>query len=126
MIVTRKKKEVLMIHTVSNLEEEMRDILTALESDEEISNLEEEEVAIIEKIAGVLEKRQKDKLPPLRGIPILKKKLLEETAKVDKVLHKFKAHTITKTNELSYAGAVFVTNRLGVKINKAAERKEPL
>ena len=49
MIVTRKKKEVLMIHTVSNLEEEMRDILTALESDEEISNLEEEEVSIIEK-----------------------------------------------------------------------------
>ena len=65
----------------SNLGEEVRDILTALEADEEISNLEEEEVAIIEEIAEVLERRQKDKLPALRDIP--NKKLLEETAKVD-------------------------------------------
>ena len=35
-------------------------------------------------------------------------------------------HNITKTNELFYAGAVAVTNRLGVKIDKAAERKEPM
>ena len=33
---------------------------------------------------------------------------------------------ITKTNELFYAGAAVVTNRLGVNINRAAERKEPL
>ena len=65
----------------SNLGEEVRDILTALEADEEISNLEEEEVAIIEEIAEVLERRQKDKLPALRDIP--NKKLSEETAKVD-------------------------------------------
>ena len=51
-------------------------------------NLEEEEVAIIEKIAEVLERRQKDKLPTIRDIP--KKKMLQETAKVDKVLCKFK------------------------------------
>ena len=98
--------------------------MTAMEADEKIGNLEEEEVAIIEEIAEVLERRQKDKLPALRDIP--KKKLLEETAKVDKVLCKFKTHSITKTNELFYAGAVVVTNRLGVKINKAAERKEPM
>ena len=102
----------------------MRDILTALEADEEIGNLEEEEVAIYEEIAEVLERRQKVKLPALRDIP--KKKLLEETAKDDKVLCKFKTCSITKSNELFYAGAVVVTNRLGVKINKAAERKEPL
>ena len=66
----------------------MRDILTALEADEEIDNLDEEEVPIIGKIAGVLERRQKDELPALRDIP--KKKLLEVTAKVDKVLSKFK------------------------------------
>ena len=52
--------------------------------------------------------------------------MLEETAKVDKVLCKFKTHSITKTNELFYAGAVVVTNRLGVKINKAAERRETM
>ena len=102
----------------------MRDILTALEGDEKIDNLEEEEVAISEEIAEVLERRQKDKLPALRDIP--KKKSLEETAKVDKVLCKFKTHSITKTNELFYAGAVVVTNRLGVKINKIAVEKEPM
>ena len=31
-----------------------------------------------------------------------------------------------KTNELFYAGAIAVTNRLGVKIHKAAKRKEPM
>ena len=60
----------------------MRDILTALEAGEEIGNLEEEEVAITEGIAEVLERRYKDKLPALRDIP--KKKLLVETAKVNK------------------------------------------
>ena len=59
----------------------MRDILTALEADESIGNLWKEKVAIIEEIAEVLERRQKDKLPALRDIP--NKKLLEETAKVD-------------------------------------------
>ena len=100
----------------------MRDILIALEANE-IGNLEEEEVGIIDKIAEVL-KRQKDKLPALRNV--LKKKFLEKTAKVDKVLWKFKTHSITTNNELFYAGAVVVTNSLGVKINKAAERKEPM
>ena len=59
----------------------MRDILTALEADKEIGNLEEQDVAIIEEIAEVLERRQKKKLPALRDIS--KKTLLEETAKVD-------------------------------------------
>ena len=102
----------------------MRDVLAALEADEEIGNLEEEEVAIIEEIAEVLERRQKHKLPTTRDV--LKKKLLEETAKVDQVLCKFITHSIKKTNELFYAGAVVVTNRLEVRINKAAERKKPM
>ena len=67
---------------------------------------------------------RKDKLPALRNVP--KKKLLEETAKIDKVLSKFKTHSITKTIELLYAGAVVVTNRLGVKIDQVAWRKEPM
>ena len=61
-------------------------------------------------------------MPKIINVP--KKKLLEETAKVDKVLSKFKTHSITKTNELFYAGAFLVTNRLGVKIDKIAGRKE--
>ena len=52
-----------------------------------------------------------------------KKKLLDETAKADKVLSKFKTHNITKINELFYAGAFLVTNRCGVKIDKGAGRK---
>ena len=72
----------------------------------------------------MLERRQKDKLPTLRNIP--KKKVLEETAKFDKNFCKFKTNNITKTNELFYAGAAVVTNRLGVKINKAAMRKDPM
>ena len=108
-----KEKERSNDDTGSNLGAEVRDIVTALEADEEIGNLEEEEIAIIEEIAEVLERRQKGKLPALRDIP--KKKLLEVTAKVDKVLCKFKTHSITKTNELFYAGAVVVTNRLGIK-----------
>ena len=49
IIAAREKKEVLMIQV-----EEVRDILTGLEADEEISNLEEEEVVIIEEIAEVI------------------------------------------------------------------------
>ena len=33
-------------------------------------------------------------------------------------MSKFKTHSITKTNGLFYAGAVFVTDRLGLKIEK--------
>ena len=55
-----------------------------------------------------------------------RKKILEESAKVEKVLSKFKTHSITKTTELFYEGAVVVTNRLGVTIDKIAWRKEPM
>ena len=75
-------------------------------------------------IAEVIEKDRKDRLPALRNVP--KKKLLEETVRVDKILSKFKTHSIRKTNELFYVGAAVVTNRLGVKIDKAAGRKEPI
>ena len=93
-----------------NLGEEVRDVLTALEADEEISNLEEEEVIIIEEIAEALERIQIDKLPALRDIA--KKKLLEKTAKVDKYFCKFKTR-ITKTNELFYAGAAAGSRKKG-------------
>ena len=39
---------------------------------------------------------------------------------------KIKTHSITKTNELFYAGAVVVTNRIGVKIYKVGWRKKPV
>ena len=61
MTVATKKKEVLMSN---KLGEKMENKLAAQEADSEIDNF-EEEVAINEKIAEVLEKRQKDKFPAL-------------------------------------------------------------
>ena len=46
----------------------MRDILTALEADEEIDNFEEEEVALTEEISEMAERRQKDKLLSFKDI----------------------------------------------------------
>ena len=63
-------------------------------------------------------------LSALTNVP--NKKLLEETAKVDKVLSNFKFHSITKTNELFYVEVFVLTNRLGVKIDKVAGTKEPM
>ena len=87
-------------------------------AEEQSDILDEEEVSIVMEIAEVIERGRKDKLSALRNVP--KKKLLEETAKIDKVLSKFKTHSITKTNELLYGGAAVVTNRLEVKIDKVA------
>ena len=101
--------------------EDRRNVLPEMGAEEQADSLDEEEVAIVMEIAEVIEKGRKDKLPALRNVP--KKKLLEETAKV---LSKFKTHSITKTNELFYAGAFVVTNKLGVKIDKVAGRKEPM
>ena len=107
-----------------NVGEDLRNVLPDMGAEEQADSLDEEEVAIIMEIAEGIERGGKDKLAALRNVP--KKKLLGETAKVDKVLSKFKTHIITKTNELLYAGAVVVTNRFGVKIDKVAWRKEPV
>ena len=90
--------------------EDVRNVLPEMRAEEQVDSLDEEEVATAMEVAEVIERGRKDKLPALRNVP--KEKLLENTAKVDKVLRKFKTHSITKTNELLYAGAVVVTNRL--------------
>ena len=107
-----------------HVREDRRNILPEMRTEEQVDSLDEEKVAIVMKIADVIERGRKDKLPALRNAP--KKKLLEETAKVHKVLSKFKTHSITKTNELFYAKAVVITNRLGVKIDKVARKKKPV
>ena len=104
--------------------EDVRNVLPEMGAEEQTDSLDEEQVAIVMEIAEVIEKGRKDKLPALRNVP--KKKLFEETVKIDKVLTKFKTYSITKTNELLFAGAVAVTNKLGVKIEKTAGRKEPM
>ena len=76
--------------------EDVRNVLPEMGAEEQADSLDEEEVAIVMEIAEVIERGRKDKLPALRNVS--KKKLLEETAKLDKVLSKFKTHSITKTN----------------------------
>ena len=107
-----------------HVREDVRNVLPEMGAEEQTDSLDEEEVAIVMETAEVIERGRKDKLPALRNVP--KKKLLEESAKVDKVLNRFKTCSITKTNELFYAGTVVVTNRLRVKIDKVAWRKEPM
>ena len=55
-----------------------------------------------------------------------KKKLLEETTKVDKVWCKFETHSIPKTNQSFYEEAAVVPNRLGGNINKTGQREKPM
>ena len=81
--------------------EDRRNVLPEMGAEEQADSL-DEEVAIVMEIAEVIGKGRKDKLPALINVP--KKKLLEDTSKVDKVLSKSKKHSITKTNELFYAG----------------------
>ena len=66
--------------------EDVRNVLPEMGAEEQADSLDEEEVAIVMEIAEVIERGRKDKLPALRNVP--KKKLLKETAKVDKVLQR--------------------------------------
>ena len=124
MTVAREMKEERSADDAgNNLREEVRNILTALEADEDIDNLEEEEVTITEEIAEVLEKSQTSyQLTEMYQRRTYQRKLL----RLIKFCVNSKHTTLQKlTNELLYAGAVAVTNSLEMKINKAAERNEP-
>ena len=91
--------------------EDARNFLLEMGAKEQADSLGEEEVPIVMEIAKVIERVRKDKLPALRNVS--KKKLLKETAKIDKFKSKLKTQSITKTNKLFYAGAFVVTKRLG-------------
>ena len=83
--------------------EEVRNIATGLKTYKEIDSFKEEEVRIIEEFVTILEK-ERETVPVLTNVP--KKKLLEVAVKVDKGLSRFNTHSITKTNELFFEGAV--------------------
>ena len=67
--------------------EDPRNVLLEMGAEEQADSLDEEEVSIVMEIAEVIEKGRKDQLPALRNMP---KNLLEKSAKVDKVLRRFK------------------------------------
>ena len=75
-----------------------------------------EDMTILEKMRNVLLKETRERLPPLRGIE--KHRLLEATRKVDEVTNKIEFENITELNYLVYAGAVVITEMLGVKNRK--------
>ena len=104
--------------------EDVKNVLPEMGAEQQADSTDEEEVAIGMEISEIIDRGRKDRLAALRNVP--KKKLLEKTAKVDKVLSKFKTDSITVTNQLFYAGAVVAANRLGVAIDKVAGRKEPM
>ena len=83
---------------LDHVREDVGNILLEIGGEEQSDSLDEEEVVM--EIAELIERGRKDKSPDLRNMP--KKKLLDETAKVDKALSKFKTRFITKTNELLY------------------------
>ena len=65
----------------------MRNVLPETGGEQKADSLDEEEFVIVMEISEVIERGRKDRLSALRNVP--KKKLLEDTAKVDKVLSKF-------------------------------------
>ena len=64
--------------------EDVRNLLLEMGAEEQVDSVDEEEVAIVMEISEVIEKGRKDRLPALRNVS--KKKLLEESAKVNEVL----------------------------------------
>ena len=76
--------------------EDVRIFFPKIGAEEQADILDEEEVAIVIEVAEVIERGRKGRLAALRNVP--NNKLLEESAKANKVLSKFKTHTITKTN----------------------------
>ena len=74
--------------------EDVRNVLPEMTAEKQGDSLDEEEVAIVMEIADVIERGRNDRLSALTNVPT--KKLLEETAKVDKILSKFKIHKYYK------------------------------
>ena len=85
-------EEARSVKTLSDhLGEEERNVLPEMGSEEQADSLDDEEIATVKEIVEVIERSRRDKLAALKIVS--KKKLLEETAKVDKVLVSLK-HTV--------------------------------
>ena len=103
---------------VPNVDEERSNVFV-IKMNMQIKN---KDMGILEKMRDVLLKETRERLPPLRQME--KHRLLEATRKVDEVLNKIEVGNITELNDLVYAGAVVVTEMLGVK-NRKVTGMEP-
>ena len=80
-VIVKKARSIAALP--DHLGKDVRNALPEMGAEEHADRLDEEEIVIVMEIAEVIERGRKDKLPALRNVP--KKKLLEKTAKVDKV-----------------------------------------
>ena len=98
---------------VPNVEEDRSNVFV-IKMNTQITN---EDMTILEKMRNVLSKETRERLVPLRGIE--KHRLLEAARNVDEVVNKTEVGNITELNDLLHAGAVVVTEMLGVKKRKS-------
>ena len=96
------------------------DVQTEQQRAKMIDGLSDEEKEIYWRIVEVVNSQERKDLPSLRNAN--RKKLKEEVKKVNGVL----VEEITATNMLIDAGAVIVTERLGLKTGKRSQKWEPL
>lgn len=89
-----------------------------------IEGLSDEEKGIYRRIVEVVNSQERKGLPSLQNAN--RKKLKEEVKKVNGELEKVDVEDITATNMLVYAGAVVVTERLGLDTGKRTQKREPL
>ena len=84
----------------------------------------EEEVGIKERIEEILSSRKRSsqewKVSALRQVP--RSKLIGTSKVVGKTLGKISTSNLTETNDLVFAGAVVVAERLGVKLSQSKHR----
>ena len=83
-----------------------------------------DEREIVRRIEEIMLESDRRRLPALKGVG--KRKIQIEVKKVDSVLKKIESENITSTNSLVYAGAVVVTERLGVKLKLKEDVREPM
>ena len=100
------------------------DVQTEQQRENIIEGLSDEEKDIYRRNVEVVNSQERKGLPSLRNAN--RKKLKEEVKKVNGVLEKVDVEDITATNILIYAGAVVVTERLGLKTGKRSQKREPL
>ena len=76
------------------------------------------------RLIEIMREPTRKRLPALRGIQ--RNKLIEEAMKVNEVMGRIRTCTITETNNLIYAGAFVVTERLGIKIDQKQNNNQPM
>ena len=106
-------------YIVPNVEEERSNVFV-MKMNMQITN---EDMTILKKKCLMCCLKRREILPPLRGME--KHGLLETTRKADEVLNETEVGNITELDDIVFAGALVVTEILGVKIRKSA-RMEPL